>query len=86
MTESFSDILGDSLLVNGLMDNKVNGKADYILPDDICRCHDDECHRKENCLRYLHRDRARSESMVVSFSESLRQGQWPCFYFIAAEE
>lgn len=27
------------------------------LPDDTCRCHDEECGERESCLRWLHRNR-----------------------------
>lgn len=26
------------------------------LPRDFCRCHDNDCPDKRNCLRFLHRD------------------------------
>ena len=27
-----------------------------ILPNDVCRCHDDGCSEREQCLRYLQRN------------------------------
>jgi hypothetical protein len=30
--------------------------ADAVMPADICRCHDDSCDERHDCLRWLQRD------------------------------
>ena len=46
----------------------------YILPNDICRCHDHECAYNETCVRYVQRDMARPGTTRITASESLCVG------------
>lgn len=58
----------------------------YILPADICRCHDDHCPQRVRCQRWTQRHVSRNPDHTVH-SESLWQpvgptGQGTCLHFI----
>lgn len=48
----------------------------YILPNDRARCHDIECSRRRDCLRFIQREIAHDPERVVAqstFRESSKQ-------------
>ena len=58
--------------------------TDYRLPNDWCRCHDEQCPVREQCKRWL--DRANDgRNHVVHMLGSPRQPDGNCFEFIRAE-
>lgn len=56
------------------------------LPDDICRCRDDDCSQSRQCVRWIQRDlgssRLVSAATLFPF-ETLSVVNDPCPFFIA---
>ncbi len=49
------------------------------LPNDICRCHNDRCQKRESCRRFVERSRVNQEEFdIITHSEDCSAGVVPC--------
>ena len=52
-----------------------------MIPNDICRCHDQECSQRMKCRRFLDRNTGDEHT---AHTETMRD-QWGCAYFLKAD-
>lgn len=63
----------------GEAQKEVSSTADRRLPYDWCRCHDDECPKRETCLRWI--DRMSGDPRTVH-ATTKREDSGECFSFV----
>lgn len=56
-----------------------------MLLNDVCRCHDDKCEKRETCLRWLERNKFK-QGWPVTTAKTLRGDNDECECYVKGTE